>query len=490
MYNILGYTPLESYYCFLPQRSMFLINKDSFFTEKSEREEFISKVYALNEEFYYKKGRYPAAYTHHYGCQQNVSDGEKINGMLSAMGYFFTDNPEEADLVLFNTCAVRGHAEDRIYGNVGALKKSKRDNPDKIVALCGCMVQQEHVVNKIKNSFNHVDIAFGPAMMPDFPKILYSFLKGRKKLLLNSDRNLNIREHIPVKRDSTFKAFVPIMYGCNNFCTYCVVPYVRGREVSRESMSILEEIRLLAGSGYKEIMLLGQNVNSYNDGSLGFPGLLEEIQKIDGDFKIRFMTSHPKDCSRELLDVMAVSDKIYKHLQLPVQSGSNRILGEMNRHYTREKYLEIIAYAKKVMPGITFTSDIIVGFPGETYGDFKETLELVKEVRYLSLFTFIYSKREGTKAAEMADNVSTEEKKKWFNELLEVQNNIGRELYQSRIGRRDRVLVEEANEDGTVTGKNGSAMTTVLKGTKEDIGKFKDVLIKDAKAMTLYAEGV
>ena len=404
------------------------MNSNKFSIPKEEidkQKEYMALSHTLIEAVF--EGRTPKAFVHTYGCQGNVSDGEKIQGMLREIGYEFTDNVKEADLVLYNTCAIREHAEDRIYGNVGALKQYKKSNPNLIIALCGCMMQQERVAEKIKKSYPFVDLLFGTHVLYKLPEFIYRRLSGGKRVFDITGKDGNIVEGLPVKRDGTFKAWVPVMYGCNNFCSYCIVPYVRGRERSRDFDLILEECRELVAEGYKEITLLGQNVNSYNkelSEDKRFPALLKAISEIEGDFIIRFMTSHPRDCTKELLDVMASSDKIAKHLHLPFQSGNNRVLKEMNRHYDREKYLSLIDYAYEIMPELSITSDVIVGFPGETYEEFKDTLSLLEKVRFTSLFTFIFSPRPGTKAYDMEDPVPADEKSRWFKELTTLQEKI------------------------------------------------------------------
>ena len=368
--------------------------------------------------------RQPLAHVHSYGCQQNVSDGEKIQGMLALMGYGFTADPKGADLVIYNTCAVRENAEDRVFGNVGALKHAKQKDPQMLIGLCGCMMQQQHIAQRVKKSFPYVDLVFGTHVLHELPENLYEALTSGHRVFDVAESDGVLAENLPVKRDGTLKAWVPIMYGCNNFCTYCIVPYVRGRERSREPACILEEIRGLLAEGYKEITLLGQNVNSYGKGlaePINFAELLRRINALEGEFRIRFMTSHPKDATHELIDTMASCAKVCNHLHLPVQSGSNRILAQMNRHYTRESYLELVSYAREKMPDLSLTSDIIVGFPGETAEDFQETLSLIREVQYDSLFTFIYSKRVGTKAAAMEDPISDTEKSAHFQELFADQ---------------------------------------------------------------------
>lgn len=446
-----------------------------------------------NEEFFLRYGRQPMAFTHSYGCQQNVSDGEKIRGMLSQMGYAMADAPGQADLVMYNTCAVRENAEDRVFGNVGALKHAKARNPRMLVGLCGCMVQQEHVAEKIKKSFPYVDLCFGTHSLGSFPQLLYRALteKGRVFDLRQSDGE--IVEGIPLRRDGRVKAWVPITYGCDNFCTYCVVPLVRGRERSRTPDAILQEVGELVEEGYREITLLGQNVNSYGktlETPVSFSELLQRLCGIPGDFRIRFMTSHPKDCTRELIDAIAQCDKVCSHLHLPVQSGSDRVLEAMNRRYTSSGYLALIDYAKKTIPGVTFTSDIIVGFPGETEEDFQKTLELVRRVEYLSLFTFLYSPRVGTKAAGMEDPVPKEEKMRWFNLLLEEQANIGRGKYQALVGKTLRVLAEGPGKTGPdfLTGRSEAGVIVDFAAPPEAVGSFVPVKVTGAMQWAVLGE--
>ncbi len=369
----------------------------------------------------------PKAFVHTYGCQGNVADSEHIKGMLVEMGYTLCEKVEEADLILYNTCAIREHAEDRVFGNVGALKKLKAEKPHLIIALCGCMMQQSHIAEKIKKSYPFVSLVFGTHVVHKLPELMSKTLQGKKRVFCIDESEGVIAEGLPYSRDSGENAWISIMYGCNNFCSYCIVPHVRGRERSREPGVILAEAKQLIGEGYKKITLLGQNVNSYGKGcdfNVNFAELIRQLDSLDGDFVFDFMTSHPRDCSFELIDVLSQSKHFCGHLHLPVQSGNNRILKEMNRHYTREHYLELVNYAKKKIPNVDLTTDIIVGFPGETYEEFLDTVSLVKEVKYGSMFTFIYSARKGTPAAEMPDPFSKEEKTKWFMELLKVQEEI------------------------------------------------------------------
>ena len=435
----------------------------------------------------------PLALIHTFGCQQNVSDGERIRGMLSEMGYGFTGDPERASLILYNTCAVREHAEAKVFGNVGALKKLKRRNPDLIIALCGCMVQQERVAEKFRRSYPYVDLLFGTHVIHRLPQMLYEVLSTHKRVFICPEEPGNIAEGLPVMREGSVKAFLPVMYGCNNFCTYCIVPYVRGRERSRAPEAVLREARELIQAGRRDITLLGQNVNSYGKGEahgVNFAELLRRINAMDGDFRIRFMTSHPKDCTRELLDSMAECDKVAKHLHLPFQSGSNRILHAMNRHYTRDEYLSLIDYARKKMPGLSITSDVIVGFPGETYEEFQETLSLIRKVGFTSLFTFIFSPRPGTPAAEMNDPVPREEKNRWFREMTDLQEQIAAERNAAMIGKTFRVLCEEPGRSvpGTVTGRTDGNVIIEFPASENLIGRFAEVTVTRAGNWMLSGE--
>ncbi len=440
-----------------------------------------------------KRSHTPLAYIHTYGCQQNVADSEKIKGMLFLAGFQFTETPEEADFILFNTCAIREHAEDRVFGNVGALKNIKRKHSSVIIALCGCMMEQQAVADRIYKSYPFVNLVFGTHSISRFPELFYNVLVNSKRVFDKCDDN-TIYEDIPTLRDKQFKGWLPIMYGCDNFCSYCIVPYVRGRERSRSSDAVIAEARAMIEAGYKEITLLGQNVNSYGKGldeDISFSELLRRIDSIEGDYILRFMTSHPKDCTHELIDTIADSKHISKHLHLPFQSGSSRILKLMNRKYDREKYLSIINYAKEKIPDVSITSDIIVGFPGETYEDFLETLSLIKEVGFTSLFTFIYSRRPGTPAAKMADVVSEEEKGKWFTELLKVQEQIAADRCKSMVGNIERVLVEDINEkNGMLSCRTSGNIIVEVNGDYTSIGTFQNVKITEARNWILRGEFV
>lgn len=427
----------------------------------------------------------PMAYVHSFGCQQNQSDGEKIKGLLAQIGYGFTDQVENADLVIYNTCAVRENAQDRVFGNVGALKPVKQERPDMLIGLCGCMMQQNSVSEKIKKSYPYVDLVFGTHALHLLPELLFRRVSGEKRQFSNAEGPGRIVEGLPLRRDGSIKANLPVMYGCDNFCSYCVVPYVRGRERSRRPEDILSEARELVRQGYREITLLGQNVNSYGKGlpePVDFSDLLREINRIEGDFQIRFMTSHPKDCTRKLIETIADCEKVCRHIHLPVQSGSNRILKAMNRRYTVEGYLELIDYARKCIPGITFSSDIIVGFPGETYEEFRQTVELIKRVRYHTLYTFIYSPREGTKAASMEDPIPEKEKSRWLRELLAEQDVIRGELQNNLIGKTIRVLAdgEGKSGEGWISGRTASNDIVEFIASRETIGSFITVEIERA----------
>lgn len=422
----------------------------------------------------------PKACINTYGCQQNVSDSEHIKGMLENMGYELCEEPSEADFILFNTCAVRAHAEDRVFGNIGATKQHKREKKNTIIAVCGCMAQQKIIADRIKMSYPYVDMLFGTHVVHRLPEFIYKRLTGSGRIFEISDENNDIVEGIPVHRDQSLKGWLPIMHGCNNFCTYCIVPYVRGREVSRREEDVIAEAKEMVAAGFKEIMLLGQNVNSYGKGlenNVNFAGLLRKINAIEGDFRIRFMTSHPKDCTIELLDTIAECEKVERHLHLPFQSGSDRILKLMNRYYDSEGYLNLIREAKKRIPDVTFTSDIIVGFPGETYEDFLETVRIVKEVEFASLFTFIYSPRNGTPAAKMDDPVSREEKGRWFSELLKVQEDISKKNNEALVGRTFRVLCDNIVGEGRVSGKSNSTVEIEFSGDSSLIGQYVNVRI-------------
>ncbi len=400
------------------------------------------------------------------------------------MGYGITEDVSSADLVLYNTCAVRENAELKIYGLLGDLKHLKESRPEMIIGVCGCMAQQEHVVEKLRKTYKQVDLIFGTFAVNELPKLLYEVLTEGGTRVDITEYEVGIAENIRPVRSCGFKAGVPIMYGCNNFCSYCIVPYVRGRERSRNPEAVLDEIRKLVGSGCKEIMLLGQNVNSYGktlDVPIGFSELLRRINALDGDFRIRFMSPHPKDADRELIDTIIECDKMCKHMHLPLQSGSDRILKEMNRRYTAEKYMETVLYARSRIPDFSFSTDIIVGFPNETDEDFEETLKIVREVKYDNIFSFIYSKRTGTKAALIEDRISDEEKSVRMRRLLELQRDISSEHFKRFEGRTLDVLFESGTKtEGRYTGKSGEFIIVEAKADSSVIGHVKKVRITKA----------
>ncbi len=430
----------------------------------------------------------PLAFVHTYGCQQNVADSEKLKGMLLQMGCALTESKEDADIIIFNTCAVREHAEDRVFGNVGALKALKRQKPSLLIALCGCMMEQEHIAEKIYKSFPYVGLVFGTHVIHRFPELVFHAVTSGKRLIERGEDDGRIHEGIPIHRDGSFKGWLPVMYGCDNFCTYCIVPHVRGRERSRRPEVILREAEEMVQAGYREITLLGQNVNSYGKGledAVTFPQLLRQTAQIPGDFWLSFMTSHPKDASRELIDVMAENPKISSHLHLPFQSGSDRILRLMNRRYTVEKYLEIVDYAKKRIPDLALTSDVIVGFPGETEEDFRQTLELIRQVEFTSLFTFIYSPRVGTPAVKMEDPFTHEDKARRMGELLKLQEQISARRTASMVGRQYRVLVEEQAREGILNARTHGGVVVEVSGNVDLIGTFGTAEVTEARNFIL-----
>ena len=432
----------------------------------------------------------PKAYVETYGCQQNEADSERIRGMLSEAGYAIVHEAEGADVVVMNTCAIREHAEQRVFGNLGALTHTKRRHPEQKIFLCGCMAGEPTVTERIKKSFPHVNGVFSTHHLWEFPSLLWQVLTTKKRAFAVEDEAGSIAEGLPVVRSSTLKSWVSIMYGCNNFCTYCIVPYVRGRERSRKPEDILAECKELVASGCKEITLLGQNVNSYGkdlDCGVDFADLLAQIAQIEGDFLIRFMTSHPRDASEKLFDTMAKYDKIAKQLHLPFQSGSSRVLKAMNRHYDRDKYLEKVNYAKSVMPDLVLTSDVIVGFPGETEEEFEETISLIEAVRYDALFTFIFSPRPGTPAAKIEDPTPKEDKSRRFDKLCAVQNRISEEIHHSYEGKTFRCLVDGRDKDQLTARTEGGRLVRFA-GDDSLIGTYQNITITGHNTWSLIGE--
>ena len=447
---------------------------------------FCDKIAAL----WAAQGVTPKAYVETYGCQQNEADSEKLRGYLTQSGYAICQEAEGADVVVMNTCSIREHAEQRVFGNLGALTHTKRRHPTQKIFLCGCMAGEEKVSARVKESYPYVDGVFSTHHLWQFPEILYNVLTKKKRQFYVADEAGSIAEGIPQVRDSKLKAWVSIMYGCNNFCTYCIVPYVRGRERSRRPEAILEECRQLAERGCKEITLLGQNVNSYGkdlDCGMDFADLLAQIAQLPGDFLIRFMTSHPRDASTKLFDTMAKYPKIAKQLHLPFQSGSSRVLKAMNRHYDRETYLSKVRYAKSVMPELVLTSDVIVGFPGETEEEFEETISLIEEVRYDSLFTFIFSPRTGTPAAKMEDPTPKEEKNRRFDKLCARQNAISEDIHKSYIGKTLRCLVDGRDKDNLTARTEGGRLVR-FQGPETLIGSYQNLRITGATTWSLTGE--
>ncbi|MCR4585092.1 MAG: tRNA (N6-isopentenyl adenosine(37)-C2)-methylthiotransferase MiaB [Lachnospiraceae bacterium] len=429
-----------------------------------------------------------------FGCQMNARDSEKINGVLTAAGIELTDD-ENADIVIYNTCTVRDNANQRVYGRLGNLGVMKKKHPDKMIVLCGCMVQEAAVIEKIRQTYPFVDMIFGTHNIYKFPELLVRLLEDEGMIIDVWKKTDSVVEDLPVVRKYPFKSGVNIMFGCDNFCSYCIVPYVRGRERSRMSGEILEEVRRLADTGVSEVMLLGQNVNSYGrglEGEISFPGLLKEVEKVEGIRRIRFMTSHPKDLSDELIEVMAESRKICSHLHLPVQSGSSRVLEMMNRKYTRESYLELVYKLRKAMPDLSITTDIIVGFPGEEAADVDETVSLIHEAAYDNAFTFIYSKRAGTPAAYYESRMSAEEISEGFNRVLAAVQKEARKNVSRFSGRTMEALVEEVNEkdSGYVTGRLSGNVLVHFKGDASMVGTYQNIKLTENKGFYYIGERV
>jgi len=459
--------------------------------DMARQREFTEKI----KELHIQRGKAVHALVDTFGCQQNVADSQHIMGMLEDMGCDFVTEPAEADIIVLNTCAIRDHAEKRVYGNLGALTHTKKANPEQIICLCGCMAQRPEVAEKVRQSYRHVDLVFGPQALWKFPELLYQVYTRRGRVFSVENEHGSIAEGMPVVREGRTRAWVSIMYGCNNFCSYCIVPYVRGRERSRDPEQIIAEVRQLAAEGYKEITLLGQNVNSYGK-DLGtgydFADLLTALDEIPGDYLIRFMSSQPKDASFKLFDTMARCSHVAKQLHLPVQSGSDRVLRAMNRPYDKARYLELITYARKVMPELVLTSDVIIGFPGETEAEAMETVALVEQVRFDALFTFIFSPRPGTPAAKMDDPVPRAEKQVWFDRLCDAQNKISEEIHAQYVGRTLRCLIDGQSDDSRwpLTARTAGGRLVHLVGDASAIGNYHDVKITDSNTWALFGEMV
>ena len=464
-------------------------------SELETQKNYIKKINEINKVNLDKSNKQRLYTLVTYGCQMNAHDSEKISGMLTEMGYKETDDENTADVIVYNTCCVRENAENKIYGNLGYLKGLKARNKDLKIILCGCMMQQDAVIDKIKLSYKYVDIIFGTYNLYRMPQLLYTNIETGNQIIDVWKEHKEIIEDLPSVRLYPFKASVNIMYGCNNFCSYCIVPYVRGRERSREVNDIVNEIKDLVCDGVKEVTLLGQNVNSYGktlSTPVSFANLILEISKIDGLERIRFMTSHPKDLSDDLIEVIKSCDKVCKHIHLPVQSGSNEILKKMKRNYTKENYLELVGKIKQEIPNITFTTDIIVGFPTETDQDNEETIFLIKEVAFLNAFTFLYSTRSGTPAANMDGQVLETDAKERFNKLLDILKPISYEINKKQIGTIQKVLVESVskNDSEVLSGRADNNMIVHFKGDKNLIGEIVDIKIDGCKTFYLTGEKI
>ncbi len=453
----------------------------------------MNQVRARNDDSVESLGRNLKAHIITYGCQMNEHDSEKLHAMLKNMGYEIVDSRENVDLIIFNTCCVRENAELKVFGNLGKLKKDKRKNADMIIAVCGCMMQQPHIVEEIKNKYAHVDIVFGTHNLHNFPTLLSEAYDQPNILVEVWDHEGEVIEGLESDRKYGLKAFVNVMYGCNNFCTYCIVPYTRGRERSREPEAILEEIRELVANGTKEVTLLGQNVNSYGktlEEKIDFSDLMRQVNEIEGIERIRFMTSHPKDISDRLIDAIAECENVCEYVHLPVQAGSNTLLERMNRKYTREHYLAIVKKLKEKVPGVTISTDMIVGFPGETDEEFRETLDLIEEVEFDSSFTFIYSVRKGTPAAEMEGQIDDALKHERFNEMLSKLNGIIKKKNERLKGQTVEVLVEgtTTKNDAILIGRTRGHQSVNFEGPKELIGQLVKVKITTPRSNSLLGE--
>ena len=461
--------------------------------EIAQQYKYIETIKQHNQDLITRNGK-PLRYNiETFGCQMNENDSERLSGMLSEMGYSECFTRQDSDLIIFNTCCVRENAEQKVYGHLGALKKLKKTNPDLKIAICGCMMQQPEIVEHIKKTYRHVDIVFGTHNLYKFPELLNNSIETGKVVIDVWNSTGSIAENMPITRKDNIKAWVTVMYGCNNFCSYCIVPYVRGRERSRDITEIRSEVEKLAGDGCKEIALLGQNVNSYGkdlENKITFADLLRELNTVEGIERIRFMTSHPKDLSDELIYAIRDCDKVCEHLHLPVQAGSSKILENMNRRYTKGQYLELLDKVKKHIPGIALSTDIIVGFPGETEQDFDETLDVVSKAEFDMAYTFLYSKRTGTPAAKMEDQIPEGVMKERFDRLLELQNSISLKLNEALLGKEVEVLVEGLSKSSktTYTGRTRENKIVNFKGSPELVGKLVKVKIDTIQTWSLLGK--
>lgn len=461
--------------------------------ELKRQQEFMGKIKEIVKQKSEEIGRSLRCCIQTFGCQMNAHDSEKLLGMLEEMGYEETHEEKEADFIIYNTCCVRENAENKVYGNLGYLKHQKKENPNMKIALCGCMMQQDVVLQTIRQKYKHVDIVFGTFNLYKLAELMYTNIETNSPVFDIWKEHGEIVEDLPTIRHFKYKASVNIMFGCNNFCSYCIVPYVRGRERSRCSFEIINEIKALANDGVKEITLLGQNVNSYGKGleeNITFADLLRKVNEIDGIERIRFMTSHPKDLSDDLIYAMRDCDKVCNHIHLPFQAGNNEILRRMNRKYTKEHYLNLVEKIRKEIPDIALTTDIIVGFPGETAEDVDDTIDVIKKAKFNGAFTFIYSKRTGTPAATMDNQVEEKDAKSNFNRVLDALNPIIYDLNCAKVGNTYKVMADDvsANDPSYITGRLEDNSLVHFKGDKSMIGQIFDVKIIDCKTFYLIGE--
>ena len=454
--------------------------------------EYMTLIKADNDTFAKENGFRRGAFVVTFGCQQNEADSEKISGMAEAMGYEIVSSPEKAYLIVVNTCAIREHAELKALSTIGQYKHIKNKNPELKIAVCGCMVTQEHRVNDIKFKYPYVDFVFSTSAIHKLPELLFEKIRSGRRLYCTGEE-YSVAEGLPIKRESNYRAWVSIMYGCNNFCTYCIVPYVRGRERSRRKEEIIAEVKSLVDQGYKDITLLGQNVNSYGkdlNADYDFADLLDELAHVEGEYLLHFMTSHPKDATKKLVDVIARNKNIAKQFHLPLQSGSDIILKKMNRHYQLDKYMEIVEYMKEKVPDIVITTDIIVGFPGETEEDFEGTLDALKKVRYDMIYSFIYSPRKGTPAAEMENQIPPAIQSERFSRLLALQNDIAYEINQKHLGETIRVLCDgpSKNNPDMLCGRTEGNKIVLFEGSAYNTGKYVNIKINKCETFALVGE--
>ena len=461
--------------------------------EMAEQRRFAEQVRQHNQKMATACGPKKKAYILTLGCQQNEADSERLGGMAEDMGYELAHTPDEASLILVNTCAIREHAEKRALSLIGQFKHLKNKNKELIIGVCGCMVVQEHRIREIKQRYPYVDLLFGTSMIHCLPELLWRKLSEGKRVICADADEYRVAEDLPIRREHPFRAWVSVMYGCNNFCSYCIVPYVRGRERSRTKEAVIDEVKALVKEGYKDITLLGQNVNSYGKdlgGAYDFADLLFELDQIEGDYWLHFMTSHPKDATKKLIDVMANAHHVARHFHLPMQSGSNRILHAMNRRYTFEKYLDILDYIREKMPKAVITSDMIVGFPGETEEDFQETLDALRRTSFDMIYSFIYSPRKGTPAADLDCQIDPKEKGSRYDRLLSLQNEIALSSNQRMIGRTLTVLCDgpSKNRDEVYSGRTEGGKIVFFDGEPEEIGQFVQVTVERGEPFALYGK--